>query len=159
MNGDLRLRNRQSTRKVDTRLLRQITKALLTELLSISEFDLTLHLLESKEMALVNQTHLGHSGSTDVITLDYSTKTASPLLAGEIFICIDEAVAQAKEFGTTWQSELARYVIHAVLHLLGHDDLKAQARRRMKSEENRLLKELDRRFHLSKLARRPKLRA
>ena len=46
---------------------------------------------------------------------------------------------QAKQFKTTWQSEIVRYVIHGVLHLLGHDDRLAAARRRMKREENRLL--------------------
>ena len=47
---------------------------------------------------------------------------------------------QAREFGTTWQSEVVRYVIHGLLHLRGHDDLKPAERRVMKREENRLLK-------------------
>jgi ssRNA-specific RNase YbeY (16S rRNA maturation enzyme) len=37
------------------------------------------------------------------------------------------------------------------LHLLGHDDSCAEARRKMKREENRRLRELSRRFALSKL--------
>jgi probable rRNA maturation factor len=76
---------------------------------------------------------------------------------GEIFISIDDAKSQAREFRTSWQSELARYVIHGVLHLRGFDDLRPADRRKMKREENRLLKEIARLFPLSKLGTRPKL--
>jgi len=79
-------------------------------------------------------------------------------LHGELFICVDDAVAQAREFGTTWQSEIVRYLVHGVLHLRGHDDHDPAARRKMKREENRLLRGLDRRFDLSRLARKPKVR-
>lgn len=74
-------------------------------------------------------------------------------LNGELFICVDDAVKQAREFRTTWQSELARYVIHGLLHLCGHDDLSPEPRRKMKREENRLLKLAAKEFSLSKLAR------
>jgi rRNA maturation RNase YbeY len=76
---------------------------------------------------------------------------ARPALHGELFICIDDAVRQAREFRTTWQSELVRYIIHGLLHLRGHDDLKPAARRQMKREENRLLRAVNEDFTLSKL--------
>ena len=81
------------------------------------------------------------------------------VLHGEIFICVDEAVVQARRFRASWQSELVRYVIHGVLHLRGFDDLHPAGRRKMKREEDRLLREIALRFALSKLARRPRLRA
>ena len=70
---------------------------------------------------------------------------------GEIFVCVDEAVLQARKFDVGWQSEVARYIIHGILHLLGFDDTSAGARRKMKREENRRLREIARRFPLSKL--------
>jgi probable rRNA maturation factor len=72
-------------------------------------------------------------------------------LNGELFLCLDDAVKQAREFHTTWQSELVRYVIHGLLHLCGHDDLNPSARRRMKREENRLLREIAKQFPLARL--------
>jgi rRNA maturation RNase YbeY len=72
-------------------------------------------------------------------------------LAGELFICLDDAVKQAREFRTTWQEELARYVIHGLLHLRGFDDLEPAARRVMKREENRLLRRAGRAFTLAQL--------
>src|SRR5213596_1423422 len=73
-------------------------------------------------------------------------------LHGEIFICIDDAVKQARQFRTTWQSELVRYLIHGVLHLVGYDDLTLAGRCVMKREENRLLRMLSRRFSFRHLA-------
>jgi len=101
---------------------------------------------------LINETFLKHEGSTDVVTFDYADKTEETILAGEIFICIDEAIVQAKKFRTSWQSEIVRYVVHGVLHLTGHDDLKPNLRRRMKREENRLLSRLSRKFSLAQIA-------
>ena len=76
-----------------------------------------------------------------------------PNLHGELFICVDEAIRQARRFRTTWQSELVRYVVHGVLHLLGHDDHHAADRRKMKREENRLVRLMARRFAFTRLAR------
>ena len=52
-----------------------------------------------------------------------------------------------------------RYVIHGVLHLLGYDDLKPQLRRRMKREENRLVRRLENRFALAQLYHAAKMSA
>jgi probable rRNA maturation factor len=70
---------------------------------------------------------------------------------------MDEAVWQARKFRTSWQSEIVRYLVHGVLHLLGQDDSSNSERRKMKREENRLLRELSRRFSLAQLARPAKL--
>jgi probable rRNA maturation factor len=149
---------------IDTRQLRWLTRELLRDLLWIEDFDLGIYIVRASKMAEINQTYLQHRGSTDVITFDYSDSEirntpGAPEIHGELFICIDDAVAQARQFRTTWQSELARYVIHGILHLRGFDDLNPVARRKMKREENRLLKEIARRFPLRKLGRKPTVRA
>jgi probable rRNA maturation factor len=115
-------------------------------------------------MALVNETFLQHEGSTDVITFDHASPAngmpeSSRQIHGELFISVDDAVSQGKQFGATWQSEIVRYLVHGVLHLQGHDDLKPGLRRRMKREENRLLRTLDRRFSLAQIGRVSNIRA
>ena len=62
-----------------------------------------------------------------------------------------EAVDQARQFRTKWESELVRYLIHGVLHLCGYDDQRPADRRRMKREEDRLLKQIGRLFPIKKL--------
>jgi len=76
-----------------------------------------------------------------------------PALHGEIFICLDDAVSQARRFRTTWQTELVRYLVHGVLHLLGYDDATSGDRRAMKRAENRWLRSLSRQFSFRQLAR------
>ena len=149
------LQNRQRTKPIDAQLLKQLGEYILEELLEEDSYELGIHLVAAKEMATVNETFLQHEGSTDVITFDHTSSAEEPL-HGEIFICIDDAIEQAAEFRTTWQSELARYVIHGILHLEGYDDLEPALRRKMKVQENRLLREAAKRFPLSRLQRRAK---
>ena len=158
MSRSLSSRNRQRTRRVNAAYLRRLTLALLRDLLEQKEFDLGLCLVGAVEMTHLNETFLRHQGSTDVIAFDYSEPEAreskpETKLHGEIFLCVDEAVVQARRFRTTWQSELVRYLIHGFLHLLGHDDARSAARRKMKRSEDLLLKEIARRFRLRDLAR------
>lgn len=152
------VQNRQRTRRIDTVLLKRIATTLLRDLLDDEEAELGIHLVESEEMATVNETYLGHEGSTDVITFNHNTPDApesskQPALYGELFICVDDAMKFARDFGTTWQSEIARYVVHGVLHLRGYDDLEPALRRTMKREENRLMRRLANHYSLEALAK------
>ena len=149
--SDTLLIKRARTVPVDTRQLRQITRVLLGELLVLDSFELGVHLVRAPKMTRINETFLQHEGPTDVITFNHAEH--GDQLHGELFICYDVAVAQAHEFRTTWPGELVRYVIHGILHLQGFDDHRAADRRKMKREENRLLRELGRRCNISKLER------
>ena len=146
--------NRQRAKKLAVRPLNKIVAALLAEL-AVTDARLEIVLVGAAEMTRLNETYLRHEGSTDVITFDYAERQKAEggkrnQLHGEIFVCVDEAVAQAERFKTTWQSEMVRYLVHGVLHLLGYDDLRGDSRRKMKREENRLVRELSRRFALSR---------
>jgi probable rRNA maturation factor len=157
------IRNRQQTRPVDLRRLHRIVRELFAQIPRVSRVELSVCMVGGAEMTCLNETYLHHGGSTDVITFDYSEPgTRNPELSrrlhGEIFICVEEAVRQARRYRTSWPRELIRYLVHGVLHLRGYDDRSARARRRMKREEDRLLAALAARFPLSRLARKPKLR-
>ncbi len=67
--------------------------------------------------------------------------------------------SKPRRFRTTWPQELIRYLIHAILHLQGHDDLKPAPRRKMKLDENRRLRQITRDFPLSKVGRKTKVAA
>ncbi len=167
----LSLRNRQRACRVDQRLLRQIVHAMLRETWPAGAFDLGIYLVAGPEMTHLNETFLHHQGSTDVITFDYTDRVgqASRLfrpvsagrdtralpLHGELFLCLDEALLQARRFHTTWQTELVRYLVHGILHLLGYDDQEDRARRRMKKEEDALVRQLAHHFDFHKLGPEP----
>lgn len=156
----IQIANRQRTKKIDTRLLKEIVAELFSEL-KIARPELGISLVGAREMTLVNETFLQHEGSTDVITFDHQdpepgTRNQELSLHGELFICVDEAILQAREFKTDWQSEVVRYVIHGVLHLIGYDDLKPELRRPMKREENRLVKNLAEKFTFTQISKTAK---
>jgi probable rRNA maturation factor len=153
MKGRLVFRNRQQLYPVDLRQLRRIARTLLVDLIAQPQFELCVHLVAASEMTRLNRDFLGHDGSTDVITFNLAETSQREFLYGEIFICLDDARAQARRFHTTWQSELVRYLLHGVLHLLGYEDSKIAARRKMKRKENSLLRDLARRFRLRELKR------
>lgn len=169
MSRELLIRNRQRVRAIHTRELRRITVALLEDCLAVPAYEVGLHLVAAPEMTNLNERFLRHAGSTDVITFDYAetsasaadsaapSRTAKPAIVrrlhGDIFVCLEDAVKQARQYRTSWQSELTRYVVHGALHLQGYDDLSPAARRVMKRKENRLLRALAQRFKLTRLAR------
>ena len=144
--------NRQKTRRIDLHFLRQIARDVAPTCFPDGG-ELGVHLIDSTQMARLNERFLNHAGSTDVITFNYQENPDETRVCGEIYISVDDAVQSAPRFRSTWQSELVRYLVHGVLHLRGYDDLQPAARRVMKREENRLLKDLSRRFDLGRLER------
>jgi probable rRNA maturation factor len=148
----LRLLNRQKSRPLSMTLWRHIARHLLEESLFLRKYELGVHLVDAFEMTKLNETFLRHAGSTDVITFNHQAAADQGRLHGEIFISVDDAVAQAGRFKATWQAEIVRYLAHGILHLQGYDDTEAKPRRSMKRTENKLVKELSRRFDLSKLS-------
>jgi probable rRNA maturation factor len=149
VSGAVFLRNRQRNRRIEIGYLREVTVTLLERMLKRSEYELGIHLVARPQMTRLNETYLHHQGSTDVITFNYADPARPDWLAGDIFVCVVEAVEQGALFGTTWQSEVVRYLVHGVLHLCGFDDHAARDKLRMKREEDRLVAGLSREFRLN----------
>lgn len=68
------------------------------------------------------------------------------MFLGEIYVSLDTARAGARAARTPLHREVARLVIHGLLHLLGHDHDTPAGRRRMRSLEKRLLSGLSARI-------------
>ena len=67
----------------------------------------------------VNQQFLQHDYFTDIITFDYCE---GDVLSGDLFISVDTVRDNAIEYGTEFEDELNRVIVHGVLHLIGYDD-------------------------------------
>jgi rRNA maturation RNase YbeY len=155
--SELYVRNRQRTCPINLRCLESIAAALIQRTCP-PEFHIGVVVVGEREMTRLNEAFLKHAGSTDVIAFGYAADHASSL-HGEIFICLDEALRQARRFRTTWQKELVRYLAHGLLHFQGYDDRTPAKRARMKIVENRLLAKMNAQFSLSELSGRPKVRS
>ena len=124
----------RKNRGLNLPLLRRITQGLVNQLFANRSHEVGVYFVGRKRMAALNEKFLGHEGPTDVITFDYAE---NDLVRGEIFICPEEAVSQAKDFGTTPQLELVRYLVHGFLHLRGYDDRYPAKRAKMKRAEDK----------------------
>ncbi len=94
------------------------------------------------EMAAAHLEYCEVEGTTDVLTFDMSSEADSagrPVLDVDIMACIDEAARQGKARGHTREQELLLYIVHGVLHCLGHDDHDEAAAAAMHAEEDRVL--------------------
>lgn len=115
--------------------------------------NLSLHFLGSAEMARANEDILGHSGCTDVITLDYRSGTPAPEADDdlvELLVCPDQALAEgARHEG--YAREMVLYIVHGLLHASGEDDLTPSPRKRMRQREREVLSELEKHFDFDKL--------
>ena len=160
----LTVRSRQKSHLIDSWMVRRLAKWTLeiTEPGDISELfehELGVFIIGSEEMARLNYSSLKHEGATDVITLDYGEPASIPKcgpILGDLFICPTVAEENAKDYGTSCSHEVARYLIHGILHLRGYDDGKMATRKAMKQEENLLMSEALKHFHLSCLVKEPK---
>ncbi|MEC7833929.1 MAG: rRNA maturation RNase YbeY [Gemmatimonadota bacterium] len=80
------------------------------------EFSITL--LGDQEMAELNARYLGRNAPTDVLAFSMGT---NELPLGDVYVCMDQASRQAREYKISLDEELVRLVVHGVLHVLGHD--------------------------------------
>ncbi len=88
----------------------------------------------------LNVEFLGHDYNTDVLSflLDSSEKG----IEGEVYVDMETARERCQEFNVTAEEEVARYVVHGLLHLAGYDDDTAEKRAVMRRLEDRYLNEL-----------------
>jgi len=82
----------------------------------------------------VNRRFLKHDHPTDVITFPLRDSEGTP---DEIYVNLDYARSQARQFGVTVRDEVRRLIVHGCLHLLGYDDHRPSDRKRMKEREDR----------------------
>ena len=133
------VQNRQRAFRISSNKVKQTARCIMDELFQYKTYQLSIILINEKKMTEVNQQHLNHKGPTDVITFDYSEKN---LPDGEILICPSIAHRHAKTHKVSLGSELARYIIHGILHIEGYNDLTPKDRSIMKRKENRALNKL-----------------
>ena len=81
----------------------------------------------------INLRYLGHDYFTDIITFDYCE---GEKLSGDLFISVDSVRENALFYGTEFDEELHRVIIHGLLHLIGYDDHTDEEKTVMRSKEN-----------------------
>lgn len=94
-------------------------------------------LSDHDEVHRLNREFLRHDYRTDV--LSFVIDASEDGIEGEVYVDLDTAEDNAARFGVPYEQEVARYVVHGLLHLAGHDDDTDAARAAMQRLEDRYL--------------------
>lgn len=98
--------------------------------------EVSLVLVKTKMMRQLNGLYRHQDKVTDVLSFTY--RALSPV-EGEIIICLEQARAQAKSFGSSLKDEMEFLFVHGCLHLLGFDHIKFSDRKKMEVMESKIL--------------------
>lgn len=89
-----------------------------------------------EEILRINSQYLNHDYYTDIVTFDY---TENGIVSGDLFISVDTVRSNSEKFGTTYEEELHRVMIHGILHLCGLKDKTPEDEKIMREKENEAL--------------------
>ena len=100
----------------------------LPALVEIGPVEITL--VSDAVIARLHADYCGVPGATDVITFQH----------GELVVSAETAARQSAAAGEPLDRELARYVVHGLLHLMGHRDEVPTHRRQMWAAQERIVR-------------------
>jgi probable rRNA maturation factor len=97
------------------------------------ELELSIVLVGAGRIKELNKKSRKKNKATDVLSFSYNG-------SGEIVICLRQVKKNAKRYKSTLEKELARVLIHGILHILGqdHETSKLKAKRMEKKQEHYL---------------------
>lgn len=154
----------QDAHPVDTTRWTRLAEQVLVAEGIQGEVELSVIYVDETHIADLNQSFMGHSGPTDVLSFpidgvadggpDLVTAGLSPagggvpfdpddvpLLLGDVFICPAVAARQAADHAGSYDDELALLLVHGVLHILGFDHAVDTERVAMQARERELLEQ------------------
>ncbi len=108
---------------------------------SVRSFQMSVVFVGSRYIRRINRQYLQHDYVTDVIAFPLGEGKGSPL-EGEMYVNLDRAKSQAREYGVTFTVETRRLLIHGTLHLIGYSDSSDRKKAQMTKREDLLLARL-----------------
>ena len=95
-------------------------------------------LTNAKNIKSINKEHRGIDKETDVLSFPMFENTNEDIL-GDMVISIERVEEQAKEYGHSFERELAYMVVHSFYHLLGYDHMTEEDKKEMREKEENVL--------------------
>jgi probable rRNA maturation factor len=126
--------------RIDPRLLRSRAARALREV-GQANSELSIAIVLDDEIAALNSEHRGERSATDVLSfslLEGEHSDQRGELLGDVVIGIETAARQARAAHRGLDAEVARLLIHGILHLIGWDHEEPAEAKLMRAEERRL---------------------
>ena len=102
----------------------------------------SVYLTGDPEIRRINRRFLRHDYATDVISFwsepeNLTVKEADYL--GDLVVSVETARSASRRLKLPFRQELARYLVHGTLHLLGYDDKKKKDFNRMHQRQEQIV--------------------
>jgi probable rRNA maturation factor len=108
---------------------------------SVRSFQVSVVFVGSRFIRRINRRYLQHDYVTDVIAFPLGEGKGTPL-EGEMYVNLDQARSQARDYRVPFAEEIRRLLIHGTLHLLGYTDSTSRKKEQMTQREDLLLARL-----------------
>ncbi len=141
----VRIINRQRRLRLDASAIRKLARAVLARETVAARAGVNLMFVRDPVIREYNRKYLHKDRPTDVMSFltdqPPGLSENAGASVGDIVISVDQAVAYANTHALDLSEELARYIIHGILHCVGYDDARQQARRHMFRRQEEILEE------------------
>lgn len=113
-----------------------------------AEADVSVSLVDNKEIRELNREYRGIDLPTDVLSFpmlegeDNLQISDMPLMLGDIVISLERALEQSRDYGHSFEREVGYLTAHGILHLLGYDHQNDEDREIMRQKEESVLEKL-----------------
>lgn len=122
--------------------IKDIVKKVLKEE-KIARTDLNIVLAGDAFIRKLNKKFFSRSETTDVLCFDLRfPRQKSAALMADVVVSMDRAVFMARKLKLPFVEELARYIIHGILHLAGYDDTIPSEKIKMWKRQEFLLRKI-----------------
>ena len=145
------LSNHQDKVKISDELMALIRQGIVATLESeeiYEDVEVSLLLIDNKEIKHLNNEYRNVNESTDVLSFPMYDNLEEALdedylYLGDIVISGEQAVEQAKDYGHSVEREVGYLTVHSVLHLLGYDHIDEEEKKVMRKREEEILERMN----------------
>ena len=141
MSSKLEIINLQKFHRVNKNKIKELVQGVLKA--EAADAEINVVLVDNKKIKEMNNAFLGHNYATDVLSFAYETEEKpGNKVTGEIVISVEMAARLARRQERAVDGEIALYLTHGLLHLLGYNDKKKADAKKMHQRERVLLTNL-----------------
>ena len=121
---------------VDEQTVRHLVQWILQAHNQCQTWTVTIVFVDNDYIINLNKRYFARNTPTDVISFIIENEKECE---GEIYISVEQAKQQARDYDVTLDNELLRLIAHGIYHLLGYEDATPEGKATMTSLEDQAL--------------------
>lgn len=146
---EVNIDNRQSKIKIKGEiylLIKKVIKECLESEKGDVNYEISVSLVDNKEIRKLNRDYRGIDSSTDVLSFplneNFNHKMPIPIL-GDIIISVEKALEQSQEYKHSLYREIGYLTAHSMFHLMGYDHIEEDDKKIMREKEKNIMEKIN----------------